>query len=241
MARASAISHSATAGVVLDGGAAVATRRLTKLFGTTPALLRAELEVPAGTVCALVGGNGAGKTTLLRILATAARPSSGSASVHGLDVAAQAGAVRRLVDFLPADGGVYLELSALENLRFCVGMRALPTSVDELAEALARVGLAGVADERLRTFSSGMLRRVGLARLIVTRPRVALLDEPYGGLDVEGRDLLDGLLRETRDEGRTAIVATHEQERATALADVVCHLERGIAEVEQPALMGVVA
>ncbi len=241
MASASAVSPSARAGVVAGNGAAVATRRLSKLFGATPALLRAELDVPAGTVCALVGGNGAGKTTLLRILATAARPSSGSASVHGLDVVGQAGAVRRLVDFLPADGGLYLDLSALENLRFCVRMRALPASSDELAEAFAQVGLAGVADERLRTFSSGMLRRVGLARLIVIRPRVALLDEPYGGLDAEGRDVLDGLLREARDEGRTAIVATHEHERATALADVVYRLERGIADIERPALTGVLA
>ena len=216
-------------------GAAVRTRRLTKLFGATPALLLADLDIAGGAVCVLVGGNGAGKTTLLRVLATAARPTSGSAQLHGLDVVAQAAAVRRVTDFLPASGGLYLDLTALENLRFCARMRSLQVSDDELVEALAQAGLGGMAGERLRAFSSGMLRRVGLARLIVTRPRVALLDEPYAGLDAEGRELLDSLLREVREEGRTAILATHEQERALALADSVYRLERGIVELEQPA------
>lgn len=218
--------------------AAARARRLTKLFGSTPAVLLADLDVAAGTVCVLVGGNGAGKTTLLRVLATAARPTSGSAHVHGLDVVAQAAAVRQVADFLPASGGLYLDLTALENLRFCARMRSLQLSDDKLAEALAQAGLSGVAGERLRTFSSGMLRRVGLARLIVTRPQVALLDEPYAGLDAAGRELLDSLLREMREDGRTAILATHEQERALALADSVYRLERGIAELEQPALAG---
>lgn len=234
---ASTVPAPARTGGVLDGGAAVEVRRLTKLFGATPALLRVDLDVRAGTVCVLVGGNGAGKTTLLRILATAARPTSGGGRVHGLDVVTQAPAVRGLIDFLPVAGGVYLDLTALENLRFCARMRALPAADDELAEALARAGLAAVADERPRTFSSGMLRRLALARLIVTRPRLALLDEPYAGLDAEGRDLLHRLLAEAREQGRTAILATHEQERATALADLVYRLERGIAEAQGPALL----
>jgi energy-coupling factor transporter ATP-binding protein EcfA2 len=82
-----------------------------------------------------------------------------------------------------------------------------------------------------------MLRRLALARLIVTRPPVALLDEPYAGLDEEGRELLDRLLAELRGEGRTAIVATHERERALALADGVTRLDRGIVETERPALL----
>lgn len=221
----------------LDGPLAVQARRLTKLFGTTPALLRVDLDVPTGSVCVLIGGNGAGKTTLLRLLATAARPTSGSARVHGLDVAADPGAVRPLVDFLPATGGLYLDLTALENLRFCTDMRSLHLGDAALLAALERAGLGAVAGERLRTFSTGMLRRVALARLGLTRPPVALLDEPYAGLDDDGRELLAEMLSELRADGRTAIVATHEQERAGALADTVYRLERGIAAIERPALL----
>ena len=220
-----------------DSRPAIQARGLTKLFGATPALLLADFDIPAGSVCLLVGPNGAGKTTLLRILATALRPTSGVGSVHGVDLVTQRGAVRRLVDFLPASGGLYLDLTALENLRFCTRMRSLPVDDSGLREALARTGLEGVAGERVRGFSSGMLRRLALARLIVTRPAVALLDEPYAGLDEEGRELLDSLLGELRGEGRTAILATHERERALAVADSVYRLERGIVEAERPALV----
>lgn len=215
--------------------AGVRARGLTKLFGATPALLLANLDIPAGSICVLVGRNGAGKTTLLRMLATAVRPSSGNGQVHGNDLVTQAPAVRRLVDFLPAGGGAYLDLTALENLCFCARMRSLEAREDELRDALALAGLGGVAGQRLRTFSSGMLRRVALARLIVTRPAVALLDEPYAGLDEEGRELLDRLLADARVEGRTAILATHERDRALALADIVYRLERGIVELEEAA------
>ena len=218
-----------------DSNPAVQARGLTKLFGATPALLLADLDVPTGTVCVLVGPNGAGKTTLLRLLATALRPTSGDARLHGADVVTQRAAVRRLVDFLPASGGLYLDLTALENLRFCARMRSLHADDAALGAALARAGLADVAGHRVRGFSSGMLRRLALARLIVTRPPVALLDEPYAGLDEEGRELFDCLLSELRGEGRTAILATHERERALALADSVTWLERGIVETERPA------
>lgn len=210
---------------------------MTKLFGATPAVLLADLDIPAGSVHVLVGPNGAGKTTLLRILATALRPTSGVGRVHGADIVTEPATVRRLIDFLPASGGLYLDLTALENLRFCASMRSLREDDTTLREALARAGLADVAGERVRGFSSGMLRRLALARLIVTRPEVALLDEPYAGLDEEGRELLDRLLSELRGVGRTAILATHEQERALALADGVTRLERGLVETERPALV----
>lgn len=201
---------------------------LVKLFGSTPALLRVGLAVPSGSVCALLGGNGAGKTTLLRILATALRPTAGDARVCGFDIRTEGRYVRAAVDYLPASGGFYPELSALENLRFATVMRSLALDEIDVEAGLARVGLGKVAHDPVRTFSSGMLRRLALARLVLTRPRLALVDEPYAGLDESGRDLVDAVLAEARGEGRAAVVATHEVPRVTALADQVCRLERGI-------------
>lgn len=201
---------------------------LVKLFGATPALLRVGLSVPSGSVCALLGGNGAGKTTLLRILATALRPTAGDARVCGFDIRAEGRNVRAAVDYLPASGGFYPELSALENLRFATAMRGLVLDELDVEAALARVGLGKVAQDPVRSFSSGMLRRLTLARLVLTRPRLALVDEPYAGLDESGRDLVDAILAEACREGRAAVVATHELPRVTALADQVCRLERGI-------------
>lgn len=207
---------------------AVRVRRVSKLFGSTPALVRIDLSVDAGTVCALLGGNGAGKTTLLRVVATALRPTSGDVTVSGYDVRTQASAVRGCVDFLPASGGAYPDLTAFENLRFAVAMRGLAPSDRELGHALARVGLGHAGDDLVRTFSSGMARRLGLARLILTRPPLAILDEPYAGLDDEGRELADEVLEEARAAGRTAIVATHERDRMGAIADRIYRLERGL-------------
>ena len=218
---------------------AVQTRALTKLFGSTPALLRADIEVPAACVSILLGPNGAGKSTVLRLLAGALRPTAGSASVWGFDVVAEPVAVRRAIDLLPAAGGVYLELSALENLRFCARMRELSHGERELRGALERVGLLAVADDPVRTYSTGMLRRVGLARLLLTRPRLALLDEPYAALDEDGRALLEEFLDETRREGRSALVATHERDRSVAIADCVYQVDRGlVAELTAVAAFG---
>jgi ABC-type multidrug transport system ATPase subunit len=176
-----------------------------------------------------VGPNGAGKTTLLRILATLVRPTSGRASVFGLDVVAEAGRVRALVEFLPAQGGVYPELTTLENLRFVARMRDLDGSGEVLAEALAWAGLDEAADLPARTLSTGMARRLGLARLRLSGAALLLLDEPYGAVDDEGRALVDELLLDAVAQGRAAIVATHAHERIAGLADQVVELERGVA------------
>lgn len=207
---------------------AVRARRVSKLFGSTPALVRVDLSVEAGTVCALLGGNGAGKTTLLRIVATALRPTSGDVAVCGFDVRTQASAVRRCVDLLPAGGGAYPDLTAIENLRFATAMRGLAPGERELEQALARAGLSQTGHDPVRTFSTGMTRRLGLARLVLTQPLLALLDEPYAGLDADGRELVDELLDEARAGGRAAIVATHERGRIASIADGVYRLERGL-------------
>lgn len=215
---------------------AVEARRLVRLFGSTPALLGVDLAIPRGTVCALVGGNGAGKTTLLRIVATALRPTSGTALVHGLDVRERARRIRRDVDVAFASGGFYPELSGAENLRFALAMRGDDQDRRAIESALARAGLAREANTQVRALSAGMTRRLALARLMLTRPRLVLIDEPYVSLDAAGRELVDELLAEVRAGGRTALLATHERERAQHVADLTVELRGGtVAAVSRPA------
>ena len=211
---------------------AVETVRLVKLFGSTPALIRADIVVPRATVVALTGANGAGKTTLLRLLATAIRPTAGTALVEGRDVRHDPLGVRGAIEFTPASGGFYPELSVVENLRFSLGMRGLHRSPAELRAALDRVRLSRERDTRARALSAGMLRRLGIARLLLTRPRIALLDEPYASLDDDGRAVIDELLDEVRREGRAAVVATHDRERIAGVADAAVRLHRGMVATD---------
>lgn len=199
-----------------------------KLFGTNPALVRVELQVGSGEICALLGGNGAGKSTLLRILATLVRPTSGTAKICGHDVVAEPLRARGRVDLLPAGGGSYPDLTAMENLRFTMAMRGLAVPDADLAAALRWAGLGSVTDDRVRGYSTGMRQRLGLARMSLTRPPVALLDEPYGALDSSGRELVDSLLASLRAEGTAVLAATHEHDRVRALADHVYKLDRGM-------------
>jgi heme exporter protein A len=206
---------------------AVATERLTKLFGSVPALIEVDLQVPVGSVCAVVGANGAGKTTLLRLLSTGLRPTGGSARILGRDVLSRSDEVRALVDLLPAQAGLYPELTARENLRFALRMRGLPAGAEALDQALAWAGLGAAADAPACALSTGMARRLGLARLRLARAPVLLLDEPYGAVDEEGRSLVDELLAEARGRGATALVASHERGRLGEVADELVELERG--------------
>lgn len=210
------------------GPAAVEVRALVKVFGSSPALLGIDLVVGRGEICGLVGANGAGKTTLLRVLSTALRPTSGSIRVLGHDVLSQAARVRAGVDLIAAAGGFYPDLTARENLAFVASMRGIEDAQASCPAVLRSAHLQDVADDPVRTFSTGMLRRLSLARLLLTRPELALIDEPYAALDDDGRRLADAIMSAARAEGRTVVVAAHERERIAGLADVVHELERGV-------------
>ena len=209
---------------------AVATHELARLFGGHPALAGVTLTVPGGRCVQLVGPNGAGKTTLLRILATAIRPSFGSAAVDGLDVAADPELVRSRVAYLSHSTGLYDELTARENLAFAATMLGLETGTeaDHVTGVLEEVGLADVAATRVGGFSAGMRRRLALGRVLLARPSLVLLDEPFAALDAEGIALMERLLDRWRRSGVTALVASHATEHLAAHADATVQLEGGI-------------
>ena len=210
------------------GQPAVALDGLGRRYGRQFVLRDVHLEVAPGRVVVLSGSNGAGKTTLLRVLATRLRPSRGSGRVFGFDLVRDAAAVRGCVAYLGVLGGSHPALSARENLRLTAALYGERADAEDVVDALVvRVGLARAADKLVREYSSGMKKRLAVARLLLTGAPLWLLDEPYAALDEEGKALIDELLRTARADGRTVILASHEVERSGALADAVVEVVGG--------------
>jgi heme ABC exporter ATP-binding subunit CcmA len=189
------------------------------LVGRFPALAGVDLTVGAGEIVLVRGPNGAGKSTLLRLCAGLVPLHRGQGRVLDLDLARRGDRVRlrRQVGLLAHATFLYEDLTVEQNLRFwAAANRAEPELVDAV---MARLGLDG----RLRAvpvtgLSAGQRRRTSIAAMVCRRPRLWLLDEPHAGLDAQGRDLLDDLVRDAVAAGATAVVASHELERAAGLA-----------------------
>jgi heme exporter protein A len=147
--------------------------------------------------------------------------------VYGRDLLREAPAVRSLVGLLGHANGLYGDLTAAENLRFALQMLGGRPDPATVGRALEEVGLAREAHERVRTFSAGMQRRLALARLRLTGPRLLLLDEPYSAFDAEGIERVHALLAETRAAGGAALLVTHDLARAGQVVDRVLRLEAG--------------
>ncbi|HUK22598.1 MAG TPA: ABC transporter ATP-binding protein [Gemmatimonadales bacterium] len=175
--------------------------------------------VQPGEIIALLGANGSGKSTLLRLLATAARPSSGELSLFGQDPRARADTIRARIGVLGHASGLYGELTARENLHFAATMYGTTLSPEACEARLNAVGLAHAAGARVRTYSQGMVQRLSLLRSTLHDPELLLLDEPYTALDVNGLGIVDRVLTDVRAAGKSALMATHLVERSLRLCD----------------------
>ena len=198
-------------------------------FGTRWVLRGVTLQVRSGETVGLLGANGSGKSTLLRILATLLRPNAGSASIYGHDVVGAADEVRARIGFLAHEPGLYEDLSAEENLRFAATMLGAGIGAAAIGAVLARVGLTHAAGERVRGFSAGMARRLAVARLLLGRPQLLLLDEPYSNLDAEGISMMSGVISETVQGGGAALVVLHELAPAAGILSRTLTLREGRA------------
>jgi heme ABC exporter ATP-binding subunit CcmA len=201
------------------------------LLGRFPALAGIDLDVAAGEIVLLRGPNGAGKTTLLRTCAGLLPVARGEALVLGHDLRdrRQAREVRRRVGLLGHASGLYEELTVADNVRFW--SRAAGALEADARAALETCGLAGrLAEVPVARLSAGQRRRTSLACLLARRPELWLLDEPHAGLDAEGRDRIDELVRGAVEAGATVVVASHDVDRAEALADRVVHLAGGTTD-----------
>ncbi|MFM7068177.1 MAG: heme ABC exporter ATP-binding protein CcmA [Actinomycetes bacterium] len=219
----------------VDAATAVRLQDVVALIGRFPALAGVDLSVATGEILLLRGPNGAGKTTLLRVCAGLVPVTSGAATVLGVDVAAHASLIRRRVGLLGHDTYLYDDLTTMENVTFWT--RAAGGVAADGRAALDRVRVASrLHGLPVRALSAGQRRRVALAVLIARRPELWLLDEPHAGLDPDGRDLVDGLMREAARAGATVVFASHELDRAGAVAhrDVLIAGGRVLADPEAP-------
>jgi ABC-2 type transport system ATP-binding protein len=208
----------------------IQTRNLTRHFGRIIAVDRLNLSIEAGEVFGLLGRNGAGKTTVIKMLTTLLPPSSGHATVAGYDIITRPAAVRRVIGYVPqalsADG----ELTGYENLLIFARLFDIPRAQREvrIREALAFMGLTEVADQLVKSYSGGMIRKLEIAQSTLHRPQVLFLDEPTVGLDPLARHTIWELLERFQKEyGSTILLTTHYLEEAERLCDRVAIVNRG--------------
>lgn len=184
------------------------------------------LDAHAGECHLIVGPNGAGKSTLLRLLAGLARPTAGVVMIEGVPLGSDPD-IRRHIGLLSHQSHLYGDLTAVENLAFTARLYGLPDP-DLLARAgLDSVGLAGRGDEPVRRLSRGMVQRAAVARALLHRPRLLLLDEPLTGLDLDAGDRIAAVLRRELRQGVTVLMASHDVQESWDLASHVHLLSRG--------------
>jgi ABC-2 type transport system ATP-binding protein len=208
-------------------GAAIETEQLRKVFGNHAAVKGLTLQVAQGEVFGFLGPNGAGKTTSIKMLLGLVVPTSGKASLLGAPIGDRATLARigflpehfRFQDWLTANEflGLHGELLGLEG-------QALKTRRDELLE---RVGLAPFRNKQLRTFSKGMLQRIGLAQALLNHPALVFLDEPTSGLDPVGRRLVRDVIHELRNEGTCVFLNSHLLSEIEVTCDRVAFIRHG--------------
>ena len=205
---------------------AIAASAVTKLFGRRVAVAGVDLSLDAGTTLALFGPNGAGKTTLLRLLAGVLKPTSGTVRIAGVDARARADA-RARIGLISHHSMLYAALTPLENVEFSARLYGVAEPRQAAFDALDSMQLGEHARVPSRTLSRGLLQRVSIARAIVHRPAVLLLDEPYSGLDAGGAAALTRLLQSLSASGATMVIVTHNVAEGLALATHAAIMNEG--------------
>lgn len=220
----------------MDSDAIIAVEKLSKAFGLLPVLQSLDFSIGRGECVLLIGANGSGKSTLLRLLSGLSKPTAGLIRIGGWELPREAMAVRAQIGLVAHRPLLYENLSARENLDFfgkLYGMDA-DERLERGRELLQAVGLDRWADSSVRTYSRGMKQRLSIARALLHQPEILLLDEPYSGLDQAACDLLDALLAQAKDAGRTIILSTHQLSRAPAITERAMVLAGGRVAVDGP-------
>lgn len=206
---------------------AIDCEHLARRYGRRWALVDVSLQVRRGEVLAVAGRNGSGKSTLFRVLSTVIRSDGGGGRVLGFDLARGRQDIRKASALLSHYTYLYESLTARENLYVFANFLGKGSTADALAPLLERVGLGSRSEDRVSTFSAGMRKRLSFARILMQEPELVMLDEPYGQLDPPGFALVDHVVRELRNRGVTVLIATHQLERGSKLADRGMVLEAG--------------
>ena len=202
---------------------------LTKRYGDFTAVDGLDLAVRRGEVYGLLGPNGSGKTTTILMLLGLTEPTAGSVRVVGFDPARQPLSVKSRAGYMPDEVGFYDELTARENLAYIGRLNGIPRQEADrrITTALARVGLADVADKRVGAFSRGMRQRLGVADVLIKQPQLIIMDEPTQGLDPEGAREFLRIISDLSRDGITILLSSHLLPQVQAVCDRVGLFHRG--------------
>ncbi|MGH6631660.1 MAG: heme ABC exporter ATP-binding protein CcmA [Candidatus Binataceae bacterium] len=205
----------------------IEAHELSKSFGFNPVLRDVEFTLAPGRAALIAGQNGAGKSTLLRIFAGLSRPSAGKVLVFGQDSRRLGPRYRRRIGLLTHQSLLYPNLTARENLEFFGELHGLDDPRAAASRWLERVNLTDGAEERVRSFSKGMEQRLAAARALLADPAILLLDEPYAGLDLRGRELIAILIRDAVARGCALVAAAHSPFIVDGVDFEILELTRG--------------
>jgi len=212
---------------MIQGNWAIEVKGITRRFGEKLVLRGIDLGIQHGEFLTILGPNGAGKTTFIKVLATLLRPSTGSVLVNGMDLRDSSMEIRRRIGVVGHQTYLYDELTVYENLKFYGTMYDVPNLEERIHELVIKVGLAPRLHDRVRTLSRGMQQRLSIARAIIHKPSIVLLDEPETGLDKNASEILVELLNALDSGKRTVIMATHNLERGLEMSDHIVILSKG--------------
>ena len=219
-----------------EDGMAVDVRNLRKNYGSFPALKGVSFSVRSGEVYGLIGPNGAGKTTMLRVLATLLRISSGSARIFSIDIEKHPEEARKVISYLPEDAGAYKNLTGRQYLEFFARFFVQGVAAHEMtARGLEIVHLDERIDDKVETYSKGMMRRLLVGRALMTNPRLAILDELTSGLDVINAQEIRRIVKTRATAGTTFLVSSHNMLEVELLCDRIALIHDGvIVEIGTP-------
>ena len=200
----------------------IETQNLTKFYGEQVAVDGLSFTIQEGEIFGFLGPNGSGKTTTLLMLLGLTEPSDGWAKVAEFDPTREAIKVKRIVGYIPENVGFYEDMNAIENLRFIARLNHIPDSVssEKIGEALEQVGLNEEAEKRVGAYSRGMRQRLGIAEILIKKPKIAFLDEPTLGLDPDGTIRIIEYIRSlSKDNNITILLSSHDLKQVQKIAD----------------------
>ena len=189
-----------------------------------------DLQIERGEIFGLLGPNGAGKSTTIRMLCTLLEPTSGTATIDGFDIVTQANDVRRsLGTVLAGERSIYWKLTGRENLEYFAALYHIPQAIAKkrVEELIERMEIKDRANELVEKYSTGMRQRIAIAKALLARPPILLLDEPTLGLDPQAARRLRELIAELKQEGHTILLTTHYMEEADLLSDRIGIIDTG--------------
>lgn len=211
----------------------IQTVNLTKKYGNQVALQELNLTVNSGEIYCLLGANGAGKTTTINLLLAFSEPTSGTASIHGIDVVSKSRETKKHLAYIPENLMLYPNLTALENLDYFSGIAGKSLSKSQLEAFLTEAGLQTDAfTKRISTYSKGMRQKVGIAIALAKDAKVLLLDEPTSGLDPSASNEFGLLLQKLKKKGVATLMATHDLFRAKEVATHIGIMKDGVLKHE---------